>query len=88
MAVTEAVRRAEDCLLLDVRDAQSFAAVHMHGAVKFGLCGRFAEFAAALHAPKQEVVLIGSAAEVHEARLRLARVGIAAWSERSPTYTR
>ena len=39
MAVTEAVRRAEDCLLLDVRDAQSFAAVHMHGAVNVGLCG-------------------------------------------------
>jgi hydroxyacylglutathione hydrolase len=40
------------------------------------LSGRFAEFAAAVHAPKQEVVLIGSAAEVHEARPRLARVGI------------
>ena len=63
-------------LLLDVRDDQMFAAGHLRGAVNVGLSGRFAEYAAATHAPDQPVVLAGSAAEVSEARLRLARVGI------------
>jgi rhodanese-related sulfurtransferase len=73
----EAVRRAGDgVLLLDVRDDQAFAAGHLRGAVNVGLSGRFAEYAAAVHAPEQPVVLIGNASEVAEARLRLARVGI------------
>jgi glyoxylase-like metal-dependent hydrolase (beta-lactamase superfamily II)/rhodanese-related sulfurtransferase len=76
LAVADAVGWADDCLLLDVRDAQSFAAGHLRGAVNVGLSGRFAEYAAAVHAPGQRVVLIGSADEVREARLRLARVGI------------
>jgi hydroxyacylglutathione hydrolase len=63
-------------LLLDVRDDQAFAAGHLRGAVNVGLCGRFAEYAAAVHAPEQSVILIGNPGEVAEARLRLARVGI------------
>jgi glyoxylase-like metal-dependent hydrolase (beta-lactamase superfamily II)/rhodanese-related sulfurtransferase len=73
----EAVRRGRSGeLLLDVRDGQAFAAGHLRGAVNVGLSGRFAEYAAAVHAPEQPVILIGSAAEAAEARLRLARVGI------------
>jgi hydroxyacylglutathione hydrolase len=73
----EAVRRAQDgVLLLDVRDDQAFAAGHLRGAVNVGLSGRFAEYAAAVHAPEQPVILIGNAGEAVEARLRLARVGI------------
>ncbi|MFN2535214.1 MAG: rhodanese-like domain-containing protein [Pseudonocardiaceae bacterium] len=73
----DAVRRAQGgVLLLDVRDDQAFAAGHLRGAVNVGLSGRFAEYAAAVHAPEQPVILIGSADEVTEARLRLARVGI------------
>jgi glyoxylase-like metal-dependent hydrolase (beta-lactamase superfamily II)/rhodanese-related sulfurtransferase len=73
----DAVRRAQDgALLLDVRDDQAFAAGHLRGAVNVGLSGRFAEYAAAVHAPEQPVILIGSGDEVAEARLRLARVGI------------
>jgi glyoxylase-like metal-dependent hydrolase (beta-lactamase superfamily II)/rhodanese-related sulfurtransferase len=68
--------RRGGALLLDVRDDQMFAAGHLSGAVNVGLSGRFAEFAAATHAPDQPVVLAGSASEVSEARLRLARVGI------------
>ncbi|MGH3764994.1 MAG: MBL fold metallo-hydrolase [Pseudonocardiaceae bacterium] len=73
----DAVRRQElGDLLLDVRDDQAFAAGHLRGAVNVGLSGRFAEYAAAVHAPEQPVILVGSVAEVGEARTRLARVGI------------
>ncbi len=73
----EAVRRASQAaLLLDVRDDQSFAAGHLRGAVNVGLSGRFAEYAAAVHTPGQEVILFGTPEQVEEARLRLARVGV------------
>ncbi|MGH3671888.1 MAG: rhodanese-like domain-containing protein, partial [Pseudonocardiaceae bacterium] len=73
----EAVNRARDgVLLLDVRDDQAFAAGHLRGAVNVGLSGRFAEYAAAVHAPAQPVILVGSASDVAEARMRLARVGV------------
>lgn len=73
----EAVRRGQGgVLLLDVRDDQAFAAGHLRGAVNVGLSGRFAEYAAAVHAPEQPVILIGNTGEAAEARLRLARVGI------------
>jgi hydroxyacylglutathione hydrolase len=77
VSAAEAVRRAEGgVLLLDVRDDQAFSAGHLRGAVNVGLSGRFAEYAAAVHAPGQPVILIGDAGEAAEARLRLARVGI------------
>jgi glyoxylase-like metal-dependent hydrolase (beta-lactamase superfamily II)/rhodanese-related sulfurtransferase len=63
-------------LLLDVRDDQAFAASHLRGAINVGLSGRFAEYAAAVIAPEQPVILIGSADQCAEARMRLARVGI------------
>jgi len=74
----EAVRRCEEdgALLLDVRDDQAFAAGHLRAAVNVGLSGRFAEYAAAVHTPGQEVVLFGTADQVTEARMRLARVGV------------
>ncbi len=73
----DAVNRAgAGALLLDVRDDQAFAAGHLRGAVNVGLSGRFAEFAAAVHSPGQEVILFGSESQVNEARLRLARVGV------------
>ncbi|HEX7355894.1 MAG TPA: rhodanese-like domain-containing protein [Mycobacteriales bacterium] len=75
--VDEALARvARGTLLLDVRDDQAFAAGALRGSVNVGLSGRFAEFAAAVHVPGQQIVLAGSAEEVAEARLRLARVGL------------
>lgn len=68
--------RTDGALVLDVREAQDFAAGHLTGSVNVGLSGRFAEFAAAVRAPEQGVVLVGGAAQTAEARLRLARVGI------------
>lgn len=74
---TTAVRRQRNgYLLLDVRDAQAFAAGHLRGSVNVGLSGRFAEYAAAVHAPEQPVILVGSEEECAEGRVRLARVGI------------
>lgn len=63
-------------LLLDVRDDQIFAAAHLRGAINVGLSGRFAEYAAALVAADQPMILIGSEEQCAEARLRLARVGL------------
>lgn len=63
-------------LLLDVRDVQDFASGHVRGSVNVGLSGRFAECAAGVHEPGQQVVLAGSRDEIEEARLRLARVGV------------
>jgi hydroxyacylglutathione hydrolase len=63
-------------LLLDVRDDQAFAASHLRGAINVGLSGRFAEYAAALLATDQPVVLIGSEEQCAEARVRLSRVGV------------
>lgn len=77
LSPAEAVARAEGgALLLDVRDDRSFAEAHLRHAVDVGLSGRFAEFAASVRNPGQDVVLFGSPAEVEEARMRLARVGI------------
>lgn len=75
-AVTAVRRQENGYLLLDVRDDQGFAAGHLRGAVNVGLSGRFAEFAAAMHAPEQPVILVGDEAQCVEARVRLARVGI------------
>jgi glyoxylase-like metal-dependent hydrolase (beta-lactamase superfamily II)/rhodanese-related sulfurtransferase len=75
-AVTAVRRQKNGYLLLDVRDDQSFSAGHLRGAVNVGLSGRFAEYAAAMHAPEQPVILFGDEEECAEARVRLARVGI------------
>lgn len=77
LGLAEARRRVEEgALLLDVRDDQAFAAGAVRGSVNVGLSGRFAELAAAVHVPGQEIVLAGSGQEIAEARLRLARVGL------------
>ncbi|MHB1533925.1 MAG: MBL fold metallo-hydrolase [Acidimicrobiales bacterium] len=70
------VRAANGALLLDLRDDQAFAAGHLRRAVNVGLSGRFAEYAAGVRAPGQEIVLFGSDEQVTEGRVRLARVGV------------
>jgi len=81
LSPAEAVARgANGWLLLDLRDEREFAAGHLRGSVNVGLSGRFAEFAAAVAEPGQAIVLIGSAEETREGRMRLARVGLDAVS--------
>ncbi|HEX3829212.1 MAG TPA: MBL fold metallo-hydrolase [Sporichthyaceae bacterium] len=75
-AVTAVRRAGAGYLLLDVRDDQAFAAAHLRHAVNVGLSGRFAQYAAAMHADEQPVILFGPAEQCAQARMRLARVGI------------
>ena len=62
-------------VLLDTREPADFAAGHMRGAVNVGLQGRFAEWAADVLRPDDEIVLVGDPRAALESKIRLARVG-------------
>jgi glyoxylase-like metal-dependent hydrolase (beta-lactamase superfamily II)/rhodanese-related sulfurtransferase len=63
--------------ILDVRDKASFGAGFVPGAINIGLKGSFATWCGTLLAADAPLLLVGeSAAEVGEARMRLARVGL------------
>jgi len=63
--------------LLDVRPGDEFAAGHVPGSVNIALSGQFASWAGGILGIHARPVLIGDTdAQIEEARLRLARVGI------------
>ena len=63
--------------VLDVRPGDEFAAGHIPGAINIALSGQFASWAGGILGIHSNPVLIAdSDAQVDEARLRLARVGI------------
>jgi glyoxylase-like metal-dependent hydrolase (beta-lactamase superfamily II)/rhodanese-related sulfurtransferase len=63
--------------VLDVRPGDEFAAGHVPGAVGIALAGQFASWAGGILGIHSQPVLIGETdAQIEEARLRLARVGI------------
>ena len=63
--------------VLDVRPGDEFAAGHVPGSICIALSGQFASWAGGILGIHSEPVLIGdSDAQIEEARLRLARVGI------------
>ena len=63
--------------ILDVRDKASFGAGFVPGAINIGLKGSFATWCGTLLPADAPLLLVGeSAAEVDEARMRLARVGL------------
>ena len=64
-------------VVLDTRDAERFAQLHIRGAMQLGLVGPFASWAAMLLEPDLDLVIVADE-EPHaeEARLRLARVGL------------
>jgi glyoxylase-like metal-dependent hydrolase (beta-lactamase superfamily II)/rhodanese-related sulfurtransferase len=67
----------EGVIALDVRSADDFASGHVPGSVNIPLSGQFASWAGSILGLSSRPVLIaGSAEQLHEARLRLARVGI------------
>ncbi len=67
----------EGAIVLDVRDGVEFCAGHVPGALQVGLAGQFAPWAGALIPVGSRLVLLADdLAMVHEARLRLARVGL------------
>lgn len=64
-------------MALDVRPGDEFAAGHVPGSVNIALSGQFASWAGTvLGLTAHPVLIAGSGAQVEEARLRLARVGI------------
>ena len=63
--------------VLDVRPGDEFAAGHVPGSIGIALAGQFASWAGGILGIHSKPVLIGDGdAQVEEARLRLARVGI------------
>jgi hydroxyacylglutathione hydrolase len=58
-----------------VRDAAAFAAGHVEGSVNVGVEGRFAEYAGEVADADDRIVLVGDAAAVAEAKVRLGRIG-------------
>jgi hydroxyacylglutathione hydrolase len=63
--------------VLDVRSGDEFAARHVPGSVGIALSGQFASWAGGVFGIHSNPVLIGDTdAQIDEARLRLARVGI------------
>jgi len=64
-------------IALDVRPGEEFAAEHVPGSVNIALSGQFASWAGTVLGLSAHPVLIAASdAQVEEARLRLARVGI------------
>ena len=63
--------------VLDVRPGDDFAAGHVPGSINIALSGQFASWAGGILGIHSKPVLIGeSDAQIEEARMRLARVGI------------
>lgn len=67
--------RENGAVVLDTRDAPSFAAGHLAGSINVGLDGRFAETVGSLVAPDTPIVLVGDPGREHTAKLRLGRIG-------------
>lgn len=62
--------------LVDVRDADSFAAGHWAGSWNIGLGGRFATWAGTMLRREVPVVLLAEVGRENEAALRLGRIGL------------
>ncbi len=66
-----------DVNVLDVRPGDEFAAGHVPGSINIALSGQFASWAGGILGIHSQPVLIGDReAQIEEAQLRLARVGI------------
>ncbi len=71
------VAQLTDDVLLDVRSAADFGAAHVPGSMNIGLGGQFAMWAGSLIPLNASIVVIAdTGAQVDEAVVRLARVGI------------
>lgn len=67
----------QGAVVLDTRSVMEFGVAHIPGSVHIALSGQFASWAARLLGLQQQIVLTGEdEAKVHEARVRLARVGM------------
>lgn len=76
LTAAEFKQAAEDALILDVRDADSFGKAHIPGAIFIGIDGGFAPWVGALITDiSQPIVLITPEGREKEAITRLSRVG-------------
>src|SRR5580692_11630079 len=67
----------ENASVLDVRPGDDYAAGHVPGSINIALSGQFASWAGGLLGIHSRPILIGETeAQIEEARMRLARVGI------------
>ena len=67
----------QDAWVLDVRSGDDFARAHVPGSVNIALSGQFASWAGAIFGIHSNPILVANTeAQVEEARMRLARVGI------------
>jgi glyoxylase-like metal-dependent hydrolase (beta-lactamase superfamily II)/rhodanese-related sulfurtransferase len=67
----------QHCEILDVRSAGEFGAGHVPGSLNIGLGGQFASWAGSLIQMETPIVIVADSTEhAHEARMRLARVGL------------
>lgn len=67
--------RERGAVLVDTRDAATFAAGHVRGSVNVALDGRFAEYAGSVIRPDDDIVLVTEPGDEMESRTRLARIG-------------
>lgn len=68
--------QVDGAVVLDVRPPESFARGHLRRSLNVGLEGRFAEYAADLIDPDNEIVIVCQPGAEEQARVRLARVGL------------
>jgi hydroxyacylglutathione hydrolase len=65
------------CVILDVRSAAEFGSGHVPGSLNIGLGGQFASWAGSLIPITAPIVIVAnSEAQIEEAQIRLARVGL------------
>ena len=70
-------RLQQNAWVLDVRSGDDFAAAHVPGSVNIALSGQFASWAGAILGIHANPILVaGTDAQIEEARMRLARVGL------------
>jgi hydroxyacylglutathione hydrolase len=78
LSAPDVLRLAEqDAVILDVRNAETFGAGHVPGSLNVGLSGQFATWAGSLIPLAAPIVIVADEeAQVTEAQMRLARVGL------------
>jgi rhodanese-related sulfurtransferase len=77
LSPAEVANLSPDVVVLDVRSADEFGTGHLPGSVNIGLGGQFAMWAGSLIPITSNIVIVAATnAQIDEAVMRLARVGI------------
>jgi hydroxyacylglutathione hydrolase len=68
-------RAARGAIVLDVREPDDYAALHLDGSLNVGLSGRFASWVGTLVPHEVELIVLAPPGREREALTRLARIG-------------